>query len=162
MAIDENRCQKCFRGHLDRLHCADVRYQNASHIYTPLWFPSTLNKQCFWFLFWQYVKCFFFPSSSLLSPPCCSSSFTGFWSNSVNWKVSQAPHPIFIMVYNSGGIGLYLTTKVIHHKYYKQLKEPGGQQCHLGRKILWTSRIAENPMRRVLDKFLAASRLFHH
>ena len=63
---------------------------------------------------------------------------------------------------SSGGIGLYLTTKVIHmYKYCKQLKEPGGQQCHLGRKKSWTSRIGKNPMRRVLDKFLATSRLFH-
>ena len=157
MAIDENRCQKCFRGHLDRLHCADVRYQNASHIYTPLWFPSTLNKQCFWFLFWQYVKCFFFPSSS--SPWQFSQVFGRIRSTG---KFLRLLIQFSLWFTSSGGIGLYLTTKVIHHKYYKQLKEPGGQQCHLGRKILWTSRIAENPMRRVLDKFLAASRLFHH
>ena len=46
------------------------------------------------------------------------------------------------------------------YKYYKQLKEPVGQQRHLGRKYFWTSRIVGNSMQRVLDKFLAVSRYF--
>ena len=60
---------------------------------------------------------------------------------------------------SSGGIGLYLTTKVIHmYKYHKQLKELGGQPCHLGKKKkdqqdCWKPNT-------VLDEFLVASRCF--
>lgn len=136
MAIDEKYCQKCFRGHLDRLQTWDTRMP-PTFILSCGFLPHLTNSVSGSFF---GSKVFLFPiiiTSITYLPAAVVCSFTGFWSNSVNWKVSQAPHPIFIMVYKQWRYRAlpYHQSLYIHmYKYCKQLKEPGGQQCHLGRK----------------------------
>ena len=133
MAIDENRCQKCFRGHLDRLQTWDTRMPPTFIL--PCGFLPHLTNSVSGSFFGS--KVFLFPIiittiTSLSAAVVVSQVFGRIRSTG---KFLRLLIQFSLWFTSSGGIGLYLTTKVIHmYKYHKQLKELGGQPCHLGKK----------------------------